>query len=121
MATSFARYSGLLAHEYVSYETIAGCSRLILANAKLNTLIAVSRGLGHETGPTGRSEWVAITQRSRLAMKEFDDAWAEYLQKFTRDSSRELDDGLRLAVFGVLNKVETLVTEFSGLERYVDW
>lgn len=121
MTSSFHRYSGLLEHDFVSFETRAACARLIIDDARLKFLIARTRALGYEDGPLSLDHWRWFVQNGREALAQFDQAWSTFLANMTRETSDEDDDRLREAIFNVLSRFEDMLAEFPERRGLISW
>ena len=121
MATSFQRYAELLGNEYVSYETLAACGRLITLDAQMNGLLVHARALGHKEGPVSRADWVAVVQAARAALSAFDEAWSRYKSEVTGDNRQDAAVPLNAAIRSTLHTIEELVANFPARDQLILW
>jgi len=121
VTSSFVRYGGLLEHVFISFETKAACGRLIVVDARMKHLIAKAHALGYVDGPLSRSQWVGYMRSCKTAYGQFDDAWAEYVLRFTPDTADEADDKIRLVILDSTRQLQDLLTDFPNKANLLDW
>lgn len=119
--SAFERYAKILAHDYVSYETLATCGRLVATDARFNDLITVSRALGHTAGPVTRTTWASFATQGRTVLAKIDKAWSLYLEELNTESPMEADLRLRATLTEVTLLFEELIGQFPQDVRIIDW
>ena len=121
MTSTFGRYSGLLSDTRPSIRTRGMCGRLVTADARFATMVAILHKDGHQDGHMPIREWWSFCAEGDRVHEEFEEAWARFQREFSKDVWDEVDEKLCLAIETAITSLDQLVARFPDEERLIDF
>jgi hypothetical protein len=118
---TFGRYAAVLMDTRTSLKTKALCGRLVVADARFSSLVAILHGLGHRGGPLTVREWWSYSAEGEQVRIGFDDGWARFVKNFKVDTWDEVDDELGSVITSSTIRLEELIARFPDEDRMIEW